>query len=183
MANPTCTIDECEKPARSKSAALCPMHYHRQYRHGDVTKSAFTTEVTASKGRRYQVVYAPGHPVAGVRGMAYAHRIALHDSIGPGEHPCHWCGCLVSWDWPRSHPAALQVDHLNDLGDDNAPSNLAPACRRCNPGRGAQRRSDALRAAGWWSGHDTVGALGTRRTRVEGPMAVRGNGSGAVPTR
>lgn len=28
----TCSVDGCLKPARSKSATLCPMHYHRQYR-------------------------------------------------------------------------------------------------------------------------------------------------------
>lgn len=37
----TCSIDGCAKPARTKSAELCKMHYHRQYRGrpvGDATE-------------------------------------------------------------------------------------------------------------------------------------------------
>ena len=30
----TCTIPRCEKPARTKSAEWCAMHYHRWYRNG-----------------------------------------------------------------------------------------------------------------------------------------------------
>jgi len=32
MDNRTCTVDGCSKPTRTKSAELCEMHYHRQYR-------------------------------------------------------------------------------------------------------------------------------------------------------
>lgn len=40
MTNPTCSIDGCVKPARTKSAALCKMHYHREYRNGAAGESA-----------------------------------------------------------------------------------------------------------------------------------------------
>lgn len=33
-----CDIEGCVKPARSLSAALCPMHYHRVYRNGSLDK-------------------------------------------------------------------------------------------------------------------------------------------------
>lgn len=36
----TCTIDGCNKPARTKSAELCKMHYHRQYRNGSAGETA-----------------------------------------------------------------------------------------------------------------------------------------------
>lgn len=32
MTNATCSVDACDKPTRTKSAMLCKMHYHRQYR-------------------------------------------------------------------------------------------------------------------------------------------------------
>lgn len=31
-----CDVDGCAKPARSKTAAYCPMHYHRLYRYGSL---------------------------------------------------------------------------------------------------------------------------------------------------
>lgn len=168
-----CRVPECGKPARSASAELCSMHYHRQYRHGSVTRQANQSSVTVSYGRRYRNVYRPGHPVSGVRGMAYEHRINLFDRIGPGEHRCHWCGTVVSWQASKSSSEALQVDHLNNIGDDNAPDNLVPACRRCNTARGAQRRHAALRAAGYWSGHDTVARTAQGRVApVEPPAGV-----------
>ena len=40
MPNRTCSIDGCTKPARTKSAELCPMHYHRWYRYGDPGEAA-----------------------------------------------------------------------------------------------------------------------------------------------
>ncbi len=164
MSNPTCTLPECNKPSRSKSPALCPMHYHRAYRHGDVNKVAHNSGVTASHGRRYKRQRAVGHAVADAHGMAYVHRVVLWDSIGSGEHACHHCQRTVSWDHGKGHPDTLQVDHLNNLGDDNGPENLVPSCGDCNSTRGAQRRAAALREAGWWSVNDTVDALrGTQR--------------------
>lgn len=32
MSRKLCDVNGCQKPARSKTAELCPMHYHRQYR-------------------------------------------------------------------------------------------------------------------------------------------------------
>lgn len=40
MTTLTCSIDGCEKPLRTKSAALCGMHYHRQYRTGVIGGAA-----------------------------------------------------------------------------------------------------------------------------------------------
>jgi hypothetical protein len=158
MERRVCSVDGCEKPARSLSAEWCKMHYHRWYRHGDPHRVATDTLVTASHGRRYRSVYLPRHPLAGRGGKVYAHRAALYDKIGCGPHPCHWCAELVDWH-PRGHPDELHSDHLNGVGDDNRPENLVPSCRGCNVTRALQARSEALRAAGWWSHNDTVAAL------------------------
>lgn len=164
MTHPTCTLDGCEKPSRNpKSPALCPMHYHRQYRHGSVERVATTSDISVSLGRRYRHMSVPvGHPLRDKSGRAYAHRVVLFDEIGPGPHPCHWCGDLVDWV-PKGQPDCLQVDHLDGDGANNQPSNLVPSCGGCNSTRALQARSAALRASGWWSEHDTVAQLADGR--------------------
>lgn len=168
MSDHTCVIDGCDKPSRNThSAAMCKMHYHREYRHGDCQMVASQSDVTVSLGRRYKRVTASGHPLADADGRLYEHRKVLFDVIGEGPHPCHWCEILVQW-LPRWSPGELQVDHLSNDGADNRPSNLVPSCRACNTARGSQRRAVALRDAGWWSEHDTVALTGGGRTlRVE----------------
>lgn len=137
---------------------MCGMHYHRLYRHGDVDRSARTSPVSVSAGRRYVTVYEPGHPLATKTGKVYEHRARLFDAIGPADHECHWCGTAVSWFASRFDPAELEVDHVNGVGDDNRIINLVPSCRRCNRTRATQARAAALRDAGWWSEHDTIDA-------------------------
>lgn len=166
MRKPTCTVAGCDKPSRNKdSAALCPMHYHRQYRHGDVETVATGLKTVA--GRRYRYVRADGHPLADKDGRTYEHRVVLYDHLGPGPHPCHWCGKDVDWV-AKGDPRCLMPDHLNGDGADNEITNLVPSCGTCNSARAAQSRSDLLRSRGWWSGNDTVARLsGGRRDRVE----------------
>lgn len=161
MTERICSVPECGKLPRNKTADLCGMHYHRLYRHGSV--DALATEVSVSLGRRYRTQYRPDHPLAHKHGNVYVHRAALYDSIGPGPHSCHWCGTTVDW-LPKGDPMALQVDHLNDDGSDNDLGNLVAACCRCNSARGAQRKADAVKAAGYWSEHDTVARTGGGRS-------------------
>lgn len=168
MPKPSCIVPECEKPSRSSVPNYCPMHYHRLYRHGRLHAQANKTAITASHGRRYRLVYRPDHPLADKGGKVYEHRAVLHDSIGPGPHPCHWCETELDW-LPKGNPTAINVDHLNAIGDDNRPENLVPSCQSCNNTRGMQARHDALVAAGWWSQHDTISRLrgGGRRPRID----------------
>jgi len=162
-----CAVPGCTNPARSGAAEWCKMHYHRWYRHGSIDKVAHASRITVSKGRRYKSLTLPDHPLAGVSGKVYEHRVVLYAVIGPGPHTCHWCNRTIDW-LPKSDPDHLQPDHLNGYGDDNRPENLVPSCRNCNFTRGMQARSDALRQAGWWSNHDTVAELarGGRRQRI-----------------
>lgn len=164
MAEPTCTVAGCERRSRNaKSDALCPMHYHRQYRHGSVARGPETSPSTATP-RLYRSIMAPTHPLAPPSGRVYVHRIVLFDSIGPGPHACRWCGVEVDWK-PRGEDGALVADHLNGVKDDNRPENLVPSCVSCNNTRAMQQRGDAMRAAGWWSEHDTVARLSVRGRR------------------
>lgn len=161
MTDATCSVEGCDKPTRSSGSNLCKMHYHRQYRHGDVNKTAARSGITVSAGRRYKNVYLPHHPLATKYGTVYAHRAVLYDKIGPGSHACHWCGKAVRWEATRGDDDLLTADHLNAIGDDNSPDNLVPSCVRCNNSRAAQSRHAALRSAGWWSAHDTIERLTT----------------------
>lgn len=143
-----CTVDGCAKPARSATATYCPMHYHRVYRHGSTDAVAHEAGIKVTKGRRYRTTHEPNHPLAQRDGRVYVHRKVLFDTIGPGEHACHWCGTTVRWA-PKGTPGILIPDHVNGYGDDNRPDNLVPSCMSCNTARGQQQRSDALRAAGF----------------------------------
>ena len=152
-----CTIEGCTTAARTKSADLCKKHYHRNYRHGSVNAD-FRAALTAPTSR-YKRAYAPTHPLADIRGNAYAHRIILFDHIGPGEHPCHWCGDAVEWGTQVGHPRNLNVDHINEDKGDNRPENLVPSCPSCNVGRSLLGRGRKLRTQGAWSVNDTISSL------------------------
>lgn len=77
----------------------------------------------------YALVYAAGHPMSHPNGQALEHRVVLYDAIGPGTHPCHWCGVGVTWR------VDLTVDHVDAVKENNDLSNLVPACTRCNTQR------------------------------------------------
>ncbi len=154
-----CRVEGCPTPSRSSGSDLCPKHYHRQYRHGSVHRTALAVDAPSTGYvRRYRTAYRPRHPLASKHGIVYVHRLALYEEIGAGPHACHWCGTEVDW-LPKCDPRRLVVDHLNSIGDDNRTENLVASCSRCNTARGVQARRRVLVAAGWWSKHDTVAAL------------------------
>jgi hypothetical protein len=65
------------------------------------------------------------HPLSSSKGELLEHRAVLYDKIGPGNHPCHWCGVDLKWD-------QIRADHHDGDRLNNAPENLLPACDTCN---------------------------------------------------
>lgn len=79
----------------------------------------------------------PGHPLAAPNGRIGVHVATLYERIGPGWHPCHWCGASVEWrPVGASRKDRLIPDHLDGDPRNNDPANLVPACTGCNTGRG-----------------------------------------------
>ena len=87
---------------------------------------------------RYHYVNRPEHPLAGIDGRVAEHRVILYEKIGPGWHPCHWCGQKVRWlkTGGKTSHTALAVDHINQNSLDNHTGNLVPSCHACNANRG-----------------------------------------------
>lgn len=132
---PICDVDGCEKPSPHKK--YCQMHEYRIKQYGTPSGRERTRHVH-SEG--YVVVKSEGHQLAQESGWVYEHRVVLFDTIGPGEHACHWCGTPVHWE--RSYPQhrdALVVDHVNEVKDDNSPANLVASCAPCNVRRSSPR--------------------------------------------
>lgn len=170
MPNPTCTRPDCTKPARSATAELCPMHYHRLYRHGDVNADMRT--IKTGTPRTYRRVRAKGHPLADKSGGVYEHRFVLFEEIGEGPHDCNWCGRSLDWHAPKGDRGSLTVDHLNGDKADNRLENLVPSCPPCNGARAQGDRRKALAQFGAWSRNDTVAGLKSPTQRRRTPFPV-----------
>lgn len=79
---------------------------------------------------------AAGHPLAPPSGTVAVCRLVLYEMIGPGSHPCHWCGNLVTWMPGKGvAPDALIADHLDWDQSNDSPENLVPSCNACNAHR------------------------------------------------
>jgi hypothetical protein len=104
------------------------------------------------QGAGYRFLRVTGHPLADAKGVVREHRLLLYGRIGPGPHPCHWCGKQLDWR-SVSKPnlpegvEPLTVDHLDEDKRNNDAANLVPSCHRCNIRRSSPRelvRDDEL---------------------------------------
>lgn len=129
-----CTIEGCERSGNNRG--LCLMHAKRKRRNGTPDTRPVGEAPPPRVGSYSRVFVGKGHPLAHARGTVWAHRLALYEAIGPGEHPCHWCGDPVRWDvrWPK-HPDGLCADHIDNDRSNNEPTNLVPSCGPCNVSR------------------------------------------------
>lgn len=122
----------CSKPVRRSRAKYCSRPC------SDSARRAGSN--TESKGPYRRLVGHIGHPLASKQtGVILEHRKVLFDHIGPGDHPCHWCKALVTWQHKAySRAGNLVVDHLDGNRFNNSLDNLVPSCSPCNTGRGSE---------------------------------------------
>lgn len=61
------------------------------------------------------------------------HRLVLYEKIGPGAHPCHYCGSMVEWKVGQcTQRGNLIAEHVDGDIRNNDPINLVPSCQACN---------------------------------------------------
>jgi len=132
-----CSVDGCaEQPRRG---GLCPPHSEQMRTHGDPLLWVRAPAGSGSLRKDgYRMMTASAHPLADRHGMVLEHRMVLFDKIGPGEHPCHWCGLILTWQ-PGITPTAIISDHLDSDRANNDPANLVPSCNPCNVRRSSRR--------------------------------------------
>lgn len=133
---PLCAIEGCGRLTHARG--WCRAHYARWRATGDVGADRPIIDGTSPiKGYRWMT--ARGHPLAHADGRVREHRYVLYECIGPGEHPCHWCGAVVSWAVVFPAVGALVTDHLNWDRSDNRPENIVASCGPCNSHRWKNR--------------------------------------------
>jgi hypothetical protein len=108
------------------------------------SRSCAKTHWFDTHGRKllhYESTRIPGHPLAAKNGDVQMHRLLLYERIGPGSHPCQWCGAPLTWmaRMRPNTPGYLTADHLDHDHRNNDPANLVPSCYRCNISRSATR--------------------------------------------
>jgi hypothetical protein len=121
----SCIAPGCGREVWARS--LCAAHYQRWRRWGNIADRKREAPVTFDEDG---YVKWKGRSV---------HRIVLFKQIGYGPHQCHWCGEHVNWTegarGSGTWTGVLTVDHVDHDRTNNRPSNLVPACHRCNTGR------------------------------------------------
>lgn len=60
-----CEIDQCGKPGRSRTARVCPMHYHRQYRNGTYKRKQVEPKWVDVSGRKFGTLTATSRTADG----------------------------------------------------------------------------------------------------------------------
>ena len=134
-----CSVEGCWEPHQARG--WCTTHYERVRKYGEPGEAA-RRQARDGEGNLtalgYRMLRMLGHPLAGADGRVYEHRVELFSTIGPGSHPCHWCGVMVEWRASRSKgptTGSLCVDHLDEDRLNNRRDNLVPSCRTCNIAR------------------------------------------------
>jgi 5-methylcytosine-specific restriction endonuclease McrA len=130
---PPCSVEGCGRAHYARG--VCYMHLRRLKRLGTVELPQRERVPHPHRGGYFRYIWT-GHPLAAAGGAVMVHRTVLYESIGPGEHPCRWCGRLVDWgkSWPGD-VGALVVDHLDHDRGNNALENLVASCQPCNLSR------------------------------------------------
>jgi hypothetical protein len=127
---PKCETPNCQNRIGRPSFGLCEACYMRLRRNGTVETIAKKRRHSYRQESGYVLISNPEHPLSGSGGYVAEHRMVMYDLQGEGPHPCFWCGKSLTWK-------RINIDHLNEVKDDNRPENLVISCHRCNEARGS----------------------------------------------
>ena len=132
-----CSVDACKNKVRSAGSPYCDTHYYRVRRSGTINLQSVSKRHITDMG---YIKIKASHTLSDKRGWVSEHRLVLFNKIGPGKHPCYWCGREVDFDleYPKDL-GALVIDHLDGNKENNNPDNLVPSCAVCNLKRGAPK--------------------------------------------
>ena len=130
-----CSVAECSTQVKAKG--MCVKHYTRWSRYGDPSINHRNKLTEELKSRYRYIRLEKDHPLGKASQSIPEHRMLLYQKIGPGQHPCHYCGTNITWvllprGKPRRDAGAIITDHLNRDSKDNRPDNLVPSCVNCN---------------------------------------------------
>lgn len=143
-----CEVPGCTRQ-RTRSCALCPMHYSRKRKTGDVGPPHPMVNVGSGRAKAstgYMRLHRPGHPLADRLGWVPEHRFVAYE---------------MGW-LPAGRPD-LHVHHKNHDKLDNRPENLAVLT---SAEHRAQHRSEQLRET-------LEPSLTPRRRVLDGALAAR----------
>lgn len=123
-----CSTQGCSGKATHRGRTVCETCSGRIRRTGSADQRKPAYRYTTGAG--YIKLLRPDHPLSDASGAVFEHRLMVFEQLGPGAHPCFWCGVHIGW------PDAV-IDHLNEDKQDNSAANLAYSCNDCNRARGA----------------------------------------------
>ena len=132
-----CAVATCQRPPHK--GRHCSMHAERLRRKGHVggVEPIRRPNLAGSlTNAGYFTLTGVKHPLAGAQGKLLVNRLVLFEKIGPGGHPCHWCGRPLVWRKGRVKADSILADHLDEDRTNNEPDNLVAACNACNTTRG-----------------------------------------------
>ena len=149
-----CSVNGCA--GRPRRNGMCAPHSEQFRTWGDPLMRTTKAPDGAGSVRKdgYRMLTMHGHPLADHHGHVLEHRVVLFAKIGPNDHPCHWCRCMLRWN-AQGTTGRIEADHLDFDPGNNDPGNLVPSCNPCNVRRNLERRwaSSASTAMACQCGH------------------------------
>lgn len=134
-----CSVKDCGREARYKTAQLCQKHYFRIRRNGTVERRAIGGAMKYVTPNGYVTLRMPDHPLANKGGLVFEHRFVMWPIVGADCRPCELCAKPQTW-------ATCHVDHVDENRLNNDPENLRILCRGCNVKRGFRPESHEFRS-------------------------------------
>lgn len=131
--HPQCTVEGCTEKPVTKYSPYCQTHYLKNRRYGDPLWERQIQQRGVNEDGYEWIFVGSEHHLSSGRSRILYHRFVLFEAIGPGQHPCRWCGRTLEWGCKGAR--MLVVDHVDGDKGNNDIENLVPSCHKCNINR------------------------------------------------